>query len=281
MNFYSPTEQNTYVLIITFNPDFRLIDSLNIVTKIFNNIVVIDNNSTKEVKSIIKSKNVTLIENDENLGIAQALNIGAKHCIKNGAKWMLMLDQDTIPRIDILDFYKSIFSNYPNKNKISQIGSAFTSVKKREINYSIVTTLITSGSLLSLEAYKVAGDFRNDFFIDSVDFEYSLRLLKHGFVNLQNNEIVIDHRLGNIKVIDCLFFKIRSTNHNPIRRYYMARNHVLITILYFFDFPFWIIKKNIFFIKSIFEIVLVDDQKKSKLKNTLKGFKDGFLNKEI
>jgi rhamnosyltransferase len=274
MNLFPPTKQNTFVVYVTYNPDTRLRKSINIVKNIFDNIVIIDNNSSVDINLLINN-NIQLIKNNDNLGIAKALNIGAEYAIRKGALWLLMFDQDTIPRDDILLIYNSVYSNYPAKEKIGQIGISYCQSRSARKHYYNVTSLITSGSLLSLNVYKKIGEFRNDFFIDSVDFEYSLRVRKYGFVNLQSSEVAINHRIGNVKEKKCFFLTIKSTNHTPQRRYYMARNHVIISKKYFFSFPFWVLKKNFFFIMSLVQIILIEDQRQIKMKRILAGLKDG------
>jgi len=270
----SPTKLNIFVAIVTYNPDSRLSESLTVIKNIFSNIVIIDNNSLSDV--LISDKDIHLVKNSVNLGIAQALNIAAEYAISQGARWLLMLDQDSIPSPDILSIYSSVYSSYPDKEKIAQIGVSFAPGKNIKRHWYNVSTLITSGTILSLEVYKIVGRFRSDFFIDSVDFEYSLRIRKKGFVNLLSPEVAIDHRLGSVKRINCFLFNIKSTNHSPQRRYYMARNNILISLEYFYFFPFWVLKKNFFFLKSFLEIITVDDQKIAKLKKTFSGIKDGF-----
>ena len=277
MNLFAPSKQNTVVVYVTYNPDERFSESVNIIGRLFENIVVVDNNSATDVKMMIDNDKIKIIRNNENLGIARALNIGAEYAVNNGAKWLLMFDQDTIPREDILSVFDSVYSGYPEKKRIGQIGVSFYRPRSISGIYNIVSTLITSGSLLSLDIYKSIGKFRDDFFIDSVDFEYSLRIKKNGFVNLISPEVAINHRLGNSKERKYIFFTVRSSNHPPVRRYYMARNHAIISKNYFFNFPWWVLKKNYFFIVSLFQIILVDDQKFTKIKKTLSGLKDGIF----
>lgn len=277
MNLFPPSKQNTFVVIVTYNPDNRLCISINAIKKIFESIVIIDNNSVIDVKLLVNDNNIHFIRNINNLGIAKALNIGAEYAISKGALWLLMLDQDTIPRSDILEIFTSLYVLYPNQVQIGQMGVSFPNLYTKKSPYKNVNVLITSGTLLSLTAFKEAGNFREDFFIDSVDFEYSLRLKKKGYVNLQSPETAIDHRLGNIKEKKYLGLSIKSSNHPPQRRYYMARNHLIISLQYFLSFPFWVLKKNYFFLLSIIEIILIDDQKLTKIKKTFLGIRDGLF----
>lgn len=279
MKLPSPTRINTFVVIITFNPDNRLYDSLKIVKNIFDNIIIVDNNSASDIQTQIENPQIIIIKNSDNLGIAHALNRGALYALGKGAEWILMLDQDSIIRVDILEIFKTIYLLYPSKDHIGQIGVSFPYLFTVSRPYSKVNVLITSGTLLSLSAFLDVGLFREDFFIDSVDFEYSLRLKQKKYVNLLSPELAIDHKLGDLKCKKILFISIKSTNHSPLRRYYMARNHVLISKKYFSTFPLWIMKKNLFMILIILQMILVDDQKVSKIKNTWRGLIDGILYK--
>lgn len=276
INSSTPNRKNTSVVIITFNPDERLRRSIDFLFTCFENIIIVDNCSSINFSSYLNRNDIKIFRNQRNLGIAEALNIGADYSCVKGYKWLLMLDQDTIPIVDLLEIYKIVYLSYPQKEFIGQIGVSYIPQKDNEIKYKIVSTLITSGTLLSLDVYKVAGSFRKDFFIDSVDFEYSLRIRKFGFVNIKSPVVALDHRIGNEKQIKFFFLTVKSTNHNLERRYYMARNHVIITKRYFLRFPLWIIKKNFYFIKSIFQILLVEKNVKPKLQNIILGLKDGF-----
>jgi rhamnosyltransferase len=78
------------------------------------------------------------------------------------------------------------------------------------------------------------GYMMNSCFIDSVDFDFVLRVKKKFHV-LRVNEPLIYHELG----LPVTKYGISSSNHNAIRRYYMARNHVLICRRYWKDYPMW------------------------------------------
>lgn len=279
MNDIPPDKQNIYVLIVTYNPDDRLIRLMEAITGEFENILIVDNNSHFDINLLINGYKYHLIKNNENQGAAAALNIGARFAISKGARWLLMLDQDTIPTKSILLIYNQIFSKYPFKERIGQIGVSFNNTGTEKTLYKSVTTLMTSGTLLSLEVYNQIGSFRNDLFIDCVDYEYSLRIKREGYINLLSPEIAIDHRLGSIKKKKFMFISVSSSNHPPQRRYFMARNHVILSLEYFRYFPIWVLKINYHFIKSLLSMIFVDDHKTDKFKMSFKGLKDGISSK--
>jgi len=61
-------------------------------------VVVVDNGSTDESVEIIRAgfPQVTLIENDENLGFAEGNNVGLRHALECGADYVLLLNNDTV-----------------------------------------------------------------------------------------------------------------------------------------------------------------------------------------
>ena len=134
LNLYSPTKDNTFVVIVTFNPDGRLLESIIALDQIFNNIIVVDNSSSSDIKKFINNDRITVIKNEINYGIGKALNIGADYSLLKGAKWMLMMDQDTIPISDLLLIYSSIYLSYPKKELIGQIGISYYEKKSKELD---------------------------------------------------------------------------------------------------------------------------------------------------
>lgn len=98
-------EVTVSIIIVSYNNFYLLEKCLNSIYKyttgISFEIIIIDNNSTEERLSSIlsKYKNVTLIQNSDNLGFAAANNQGIK--IAKG-KYCLLLNNDTVFIDDIL-----------------------------------------------------------------------------------------------------------------------------------------------------------------------------------
>ena len=176
-------------LIITFNPDDNLLKLVNILLGQINKVIIVDNHSDNFEMSLFSElvceDKVFIINNEENFGIAKALNQGIDYAESNRYKWVLTFDQDSKPYSNIIDTLAKVYNSYPDKLKIGAIG--VNAVKKDSDIYFKVSNhrdylekdyLITAGCLLSIEAFNKVGRFREDFFIDNVDLEYSLRLKK-------------------------------------------------------------------------------------------------------
>jgi len=275
-------------LIITYNPDENLLELINIIVNQVNKIIIVDNNSSsegfKDLLNFAKVNDVILIENKENLGIAKALNQGILCARKMNYNWILMFDQDSKPFSNTVEIISNVYSLYPEKQKIGAIGVNFLKSNSESYFkiagnqlYSERDYLITSGCLLSIKTFIEVGGFREDFFIDNVDLEYSLRLRKNGKICLITKKYGMIHKAGTPKIVKIIGLTLISSNHNSIRRYYKARNHIILSKEYWFKYPYFIAKANCFFILSLIQILLIDDNKKVKITASIKGIKDGIL----
>lgn len=85
-------------IIVTYNGIKWLDKTIGslISSSIMSDILVVDNNSTDETVSYIKTQfpTIILLEQTKNLGFGQANNIGLKYAIENGYKHVLLLNQD-------------------------------------------------------------------------------------------------------------------------------------------------------------------------------------------
>lgn len=276
-------------LIITYNPDIALYDLINVIKNKVGSIIIVDNNSEAKTQIDLteiasQSDFITLILNNENFGIAKALNQGVILANKMNYDWVLTFDQDTKPFDNIVDILAEVYELYPDKKLIGAIG--VNALKTNSEKYYMLSSqekycerdyLITAGCLISINAFNRIGGFREDFFIDNVDLEYSLRLKQNGMVSLITYDYGMMHDAGAPIAIKILGMRITSTNHNIIRRYYMARNHIILSKEYFLKFPYFILKTNFFFMLSIIKILLVENDITLKIQASFRGLKDGII----
>ena len=272
-------------VVVTFNPDAVLLRLIESIENQVDKIIVVDNCSESSNLTALKSlsnNNVLLIYNEANFGIAKALNQGVIQAKEMGYDWVITFDQDSKPFSNLVEILCNVYALYPNKQAIGAIGinmlKANGATYYRASNadaYIEKDYLITSGCLLSVEAFTLIGGFREDLFIDNVDLEYSLRLKKFGRKLLISGECGMHHDPGNPKSRTAFGIKFISSNHNGFRRYYMARNHLILSKKYYYREPYFIAKMTYFFLLSFFQMVVVDDDKASKVLSSIKGVIDG------
>ncbi|MEM3334031.1 MAG: glycosyltransferase [Thermoplasmata archaeon] len=226
-------------LIVTFNPDERLLLSIGNLKDVVSHIVIVDNNSSDE--NFIKSLNdqieraLTILNLSENFGIAYALNHGIKYILERfSVDYILILDQDTILiEKNLGKLIHDVEKCWSNVGIIS-LGDRKIDKKNyfREAKY-----VITSGSLIKREVLTKVR-FRDEFFMDQVDFDFDFNVIKLGYSIISVTGHLIDHRLG-IKLG-------RITYEPPIRFYYIVRNSTVLLLerklplsLYLFQIINW------------------------------------------
>lgn len=268
-----PNRFNTVIVIVTYNPEDDFYRNLRRHLEICNYVVVVDNNSTEYIGDKIKCyQGVHYIQSVKNNGIAWGLNQGIKYAINNKFEYVLTFDQDSYPIISILDVYAKIIDKETN---IGLLGTSFSNKlmmdEKIYINYQSKLTIITSGALHPISIFDKVGLYNEKLFIDSVDFDFSLRVKKNGYNVMCSRVPLIEHKLGNPLKRN----GIKSTNHSAIRRYYQSRNHIYMLKTYWRTFPLFCLKMIFFIIIEFVSLVIVEDNLKEKIIAIRKGVKDG------
>lgn len=87
-----------------------------------------------------------------------------------------------------------------------------------------VAFVISSGSLVSVEAARTIGPFRADFFIDAIDLEWCFRAGAAGFSIWVAAQVAMDHRLG--RGVIALPFGLLLADQPNLRLYTFIRNQL-------------------------------------------------------
>lgn len=119
---------------------------------------------------------------------------------------------------------------------------------------------MTSGNLLTINAFKKVDPFEEKLFIDYIDIEYCLHSKQNSYHIVQVNSSILNHKLGNPKVYSLGRKRFLSTNHEPWRRYYITRNRIYVWRHYWKIFPDFIKDDFYYMIKELIKIILVENQ---------------------
>lgn len=141
----SLTDFKVYVVIVTYNAAPWLktcLDSLRNSMPCV--IVVIDNKSQDNTIQIIKSHypEVILFESEENLGFGKANNIGISYALKQGAQYMLLLNQDAWLEPETLESLMHISASHPEYFILSPLHLAGDGLK---LDYNFCHYISSSG----------------------------------------------------------------------------------------------------------------------------------------
>lgn len=181
-------------------------------------VVIADNGNNP-----MSGDKIHYISMNGNQGIAAALNAGLEYLESIGCDVVLTMDDDSRFPISDANGILQIIEDKPKEYGI--IGLNFNS-KTDEKSNSVkdVKYWLTSGNFLDVKAWRDAGGFREDLFIDYVDFEFAYRLKKAGYKVGVLEDYSIQHRIGNPIEFKLLGRTFHAMNHPAIRDYYRYRN---------------------------------------------------------
>jgi rhamnosyltransferase len=274
-------------VVVTYHPDPGFPDRLDRVRPQVGRVVVVDNGSSPQAREMLRNAagpDVGLIFNDANLGVATALNQGVRHVMGSSCRWVLTLDQDSTVEPFLVEALLEAYNDFPKKENLAVVGSNYydekrtkTLVPESPAQPSCLeqTTVITSGSMISVDAYAEVGPFRDDFFIDHVDDEYCLRARAMGYKVILCRRPVIRHSIGGAVGKRFLGRMVWSSNHSATRRYYMGRNFSVLFREYLGMEPRWILRTLARHLGFLAMMVLLEDRRCEKLRRFLIGIPDG------
>ncbi|MFI5057710.1 MAG: glycosyltransferase family 2 protein [Candidatus Acidiferrales bacterium] len=275
-----PCKENICAVVVTYFPDGGFCDRSKSIRDQVDHIVLVDNGSDAIcldcIQSLLSEPDVDLIQNPTNLGVATALNQGVRWAHEKGYAWALLFDQDTTPWPDTLQKLTKAYEEFPDKDRVAALGCNrfLKSPAPGMRRWTVAKTVITSGTLLSLQAAREIGPFRDEFFIDCVDFEFCLRARSMRFEIIEILEPMMSHSIGNPKPVRLLWFGARTSNHRPWRWYYMVRNNVVLIREYFWGEPVWALQAAFLRIRDCAIVLLVENARISKVKYMILGFYD-------
>lgn len=290
MTPHSPSEENTCAIIVTYRPDSAFPVRLAETRRQFPYVVIVDNGSDQAqismLSGLVEDDKVRFISNPRNLGVASALNQGIKLVSDKNFEWIVTFDQDTKIFPDMLKTLVQVFencginriligANYWNVNKQSN----FLTCNSKSRHFQQRKTLITSGTLISLNTFRDIGLFREDYFIDSVDHEFCLRARSNGYRILISCKPGMSQTIGNDRREVGWFRRHISFDHSPTRKYYIARNSVVTINSYFSREPVWSMFQILRLIADIGAILFFDSEKSKKLGAFARGVYHGATGK--
>jgi rhamnosyltransferase len=240
---------------------------------------------------------VHLIRLDDNLGVGCAQNVGARSAVAGGARYVLLLDQDSLPTPGMLDqllrglLLTQVNDVYPPLVAGPVLVDQVTSERSdflpsddvaccSDSSLSVVATRLTvaSGMLIDVRAFDLVGYMREDYFIDWIDIEWVMRLHQMGYFSVGVRGAELKHNEG--EVLRSIWFipNKKIPYHQPFRNYYRVRNQLFI----FRDLavPFsYKLRRVLGLIKYLIYFSFFADRRLARLRFMLLGFWHGLLDR--
>tara|TARA_S200000501_G_scaffold248767_1_gene233026 strand:- start:902 stop:1834 length:933 start_codon:yes stop_codon:yes gene_type:complete len=291
-------------IIVTFYPDDRFFEMLRSIDNQVDNIWIVDNGSSGQIRTKLEdlgsnaNNSFNFILNDENLGLAAAQNQGIREAINEGSKWILLLDQDSIPAGNMIDKMMVAAESYQDKNYLGMITPRHENddgepsipsystkhgfrlhryfMKVDEVDDTLAFGM-ASGSFIPSAVLQEVGLMRDDFWIDYIDYDFSFRLRKLGYRIIGVGAAGLKHRLGESFKKHIGNFSFTYHVHPALRRYTIYRNRIRVIREYGLKFPNFLIFEALSISKDILKLAFIEGDKKKKFNAIIVGIIDGLM----
>lgn len=284
-------------LMITYNPDvnvlFKLIESLKS-TDLDVELFLVDNGSTNV--DILRNKYINecnFFYLSENVGLAEAQNLGLLKILASDRETVLFFDQDSEPTEQFISNLVYAASELTQQGKkVAAVGPVFydprtgTDYPFIEINGLCikkiypknhtplkVSFLINSGMLVPLSTLRDVGVMRGELFIDYIDIEWCLRAANKNYSFYAIPSAKMSHSIGDERKT---VMGREVSIHSPLRRYYLARNSIYMLRLPYVPLGYKL-REVIFSILRTAMFIASVDKKSVYLRYILRGWKDGIF----
>lgn len=271
-------------VVVTYHPDTdataRLVQAL---APQVDTLVVVDNGSPEAdvaaLRACVALVGGHMVELGENKGIARAQNLGADWVRAQGARLVLLSDQDSLPAPDMVERLVDglVRAARQDGRPVAAVGPV--TVDERNLGAPLLfsdhrwgprrahvpddagalveaTFLIASGCLVDTQALDVIGPMNEAWFIDHIDLEWGLRARRAGYAQYGVVGAGLAHSLGDRT--QRIPGRERDVHiHSPVRNYYMARNTVLLVrsgLLprrWRLGYAAWITKYTVFYVLAV------------------------------
>jgi rhamnosyltransferase len=235
-----------------------MVDHLQTYAKSFGRIYVFDNTpykvGEKNRAGSFKDSVFTYYSFAQNLGICVALNVCGFDAFKQGFDYVLLLDQDSDFSPDDVSKLKDDVEHYQGPQAAMFGPTICYEPDKRSQGiptrkaWHFEDWIITSGTMLSVQAFKAIGPFDPSFFIAYIEPSYCLKARRKGYQIVVFEDVVLYQMQGS-------FVTYHGKQHRtdaPIREYYVHRNR-----LYFAHKSFKWYQRGVFYLKSLHDYLRI------------------------
>ena len=271
-------------VVIIYNPTVDVIKNIETYNKKTDKLYIIDNSERSNYSLFEKVKKAEYIFNNQNIGVASALNLAVDRAYNDGYDWLLTMDQDSY-------FLNNSLEKMLEKLDVNSNIAIYAPQCIMDNNFKQNDKIVmTSGNIINVSICRKIGKFKEWLFIDGVDHDYCLNVLSNKYKIRVIKSAKIKHNLGNITVRKIGKRRIYTTNHNSFRRYFITRNRLYINEMYKNSFPDFCKNELNNTKKEILKIIMFEKNKIEKIKSIrtakkhfeqgIKGYPDFLKNKK-
>lgn len=236
-------------VIVTYGPDTdllaRVVDS---VLQQVGHLVVFDNGSASfdVVAQLGHRPGVTAIASPHNVGLGAALNRACEQAQARGFEYVLLMDQDSVLADGMVQVLGTALVELARHEPVAAVGPQFRDARSGALapfvhfgfplNHKLrggpgqrisCDFLITSGSLVPVQALRQVGAMDESLFIDNLDMDWCFRAKRNGLALYGICDAQMSHSIGEA----LLASRAKADGvivHKPFRLYFIMRNRVLL-----------------------------------------------------
>jgi rhamnosyltransferase len=228
---------------VLYRPELAVLDALlQPLVEAGLRIVIFANGPLEdEVESrLARLPDLRLLRSPANVGLGEGLNAVVEAAQSEGFGHVVLFDQDSTPDAALLPRLLDAFLAIQSQPGIRPAAIAPLLVAPANEDFlppwysrrpeprvkgaAAVDFLSTSGTLLSVAAWREIGPFRADYFIDGIDVEWCFRAWAKGFACLLAEDLHMVHRWGH--VAEAGKRRPQILRQSDLRNFYYLRNAV-------------------------------------------------------
>jgi rhamnosyltransferase len=274
-------------VVTAYHPDERLLAVVDSVKASCAEVVVVDNTPEGAASTADKipadDSTVTVLRPGVNRGLSHALNLGVSR-LSRAVEAVVFLDQDSVLEPDVVprlaehlaDPSIGVATPAPWDTVHERFYETFSG---RHDDVADRAISITSGMLIRRTLLDRVGEFREDFFVDYADLEYSLRVRRTGARIVQDKRLKLPHSIGDRRTHRFLGMRVAVTHKAPWRDYWQLRNG-LITIREQGRFsPAWAVTAALYLGRAAVHAMVFEDDRRAHTRAVLHGVRDAATRK--
>jgi rhamnosyltransferase len=283
-------------VVVTYHPVDAVLDNVRAMADECGRLVVVDNGSSPAIQARLAGlARVELVALGKNLGVGAALNTGVRHAAERGSRWVVTFDQDSSPQPGMVEALRATAARNPGAAVVvpciieADVGGRgyrwvrrhprmdrlFQRIACDGADLPAVTMAVTSGSLIELNAWQQLGGFDESLFIDYIDIDYCLKVVRSGRFVTVSARAKLTHKLGARQTGVLLGHEFRPTHHPAFRHYYIARNRVWMWRRHAKAVPHFALFDLCFAVYNGLRVLAFEPAKWVKLKAMILGTWDG------
>ena len=257
-------------------------------------LVVVDNGENSALGEKLDTK-VSWIANPLN-NLARAQNMGIEAALAGGARWVLLLDDDSLPAEDyVAQLLKAAHGPLAKaRPPVAMLGGYIEEQAFHQEPYSYKTAwgllfrrcyfdgpviqdvwfVPASGTLIDAAYLRSGARMDEEFAIYNVDTDFCLAARRAGYQIATVRDARLQHRYGNRRVNA---LGISTTNHSARMRYYMFRNRKRLWWRYGLWSPAFVLWDMLRAMSEMLRILMMEEDKAEKIR----AINCALLNKEF